>query len=185
MKYFSTFTGIGGFELGINKAYESNNEHASISKESEQEERQQGGKRSINLDGVQLHDRDRTTPLCVGYSEINKYAVEIYQKHFPEHTNYGDITKINEKELPDFDLLVGGFPCQAFSTARITESHKTGSASSLSDILEVRPDRRYFLSKRMTSGIVRSMFRSRKPLEVYGICQTLKVGGDPPCILGD
>lgn len=53
---------------------------------------------------------------CVGYSEIDKYAVEIYQKHF-NHKNYEDITKINAKKLPDFDLLIGGFPCQAFSIA--------------------------------------------------------------------
>lgn len=33
------------------------------------------------------------------------------------HTNYGDATTINPTELPDFDLLVGGFPCQAFSIA--------------------------------------------------------------------
>ena len=54
---------------------------------------------------------------CVGYSEIDKYAIQVYQHHFPEHINYGDITKINAEELPDFDLLVGGFPCQAFSIA--------------------------------------------------------------------
>jgi DNA (cytosine-5)-methyltransferase 1 len=54
---------------------------------------------------------------CVGYSEIDKYATQIYQSHFPTHKNYGDITKINASELPDFDLLVGGFPCQAFSIA--------------------------------------------------------------------
>lgn len=54
---------------------------------------------------------------CIGYSEIDKYAIQIYNKHFPTHHNYGDATKINEKELPDFDLLVGGFPCQAFSIA--------------------------------------------------------------------
>lgn len=54
---------------------------------------------------------------CVGYSEIDKHAIQIYQKHFPKHKNYGDITKIKEKELPDFDLLVGGFPCQSFSIA--------------------------------------------------------------------
>ena len=53
----------------------------------------------------------------IGYSEIDKYAAGIYQKHFPDHFNYGDITKINEEELPDFDLMIGGFPCQAFSIA--------------------------------------------------------------------
>lgn len=54
---------------------------------------------------------------CVGYSEIDQYAIKIYQKHFPHHKNYGDITKINPEELPSFELLVGGFPCQAFSIA--------------------------------------------------------------------
>lgn len=54
---------------------------------------------------------------CVGYSEIDKYAISVYEKHFKGVKNYGDITKINAKELPDFDCLVGGFPCQAFSIA--------------------------------------------------------------------
>lgn len=54
---------------------------------------------------------------CIGYSEIDPYAISIYKSHFPNHTNYGDITKIDPKELPPFDLLVGGFPCQAFSIA--------------------------------------------------------------------
>jgi DNA (cytosine-5)-methyltransferase 1 len=58
-----------------------------------------------------------SAPMCVGFSEIDKYATQIYQRHFPEHTNFGDITKIVAEELPDFDLLVGGFPCQAFSIA--------------------------------------------------------------------
>lgn len=54
---------------------------------------------------------------CVGYSEIERNAIKIYQKHFPNHKNYGDITRIDPKELPDFELLVGGFPCQSFSIA--------------------------------------------------------------------
>lgn len=80
MKYFSMFSGIGGFELGIQRA--TNNQWQ-----------------------------------CVGFSEINKYAIQIYQKHFPTHKNYGDATRIIPEDLPDFDFLCGGFPCQAFSIA--------------------------------------------------------------------
>jgi DNA (cytosine-5)-methyltransferase 1 len=53
---------------------------------------------------------------CVGYSEIDKYAIQIYEKHF-NHNNFGDITKIKAEDLPEFDLIVGGFPCQSFSIA--------------------------------------------------------------------
>lgn len=54
---------------------------------------------------------------CVGYSEIDKHAIRVYSHHWPRHRNYGDAFKINPSELPDFDLLVGGFPCQSFSIA--------------------------------------------------------------------
>lgn len=54
---------------------------------------------------------------CIGFSEIDKHAIKTYQKNFPNHKNYGDITKINTEDLPDFELLVGGFPCQSFSIA--------------------------------------------------------------------
>ena len=54
---------------------------------------------------------------CIGFSEIDKYAIQIYLKHFPTHKNYGDITKIDPATLPDFDLICGGFPCQSFSIA--------------------------------------------------------------------
>ena len=53
----------------------------------------------------------------IGHSEIDKYANQIYDKHFEGVKNYGDATKIDPRTLPDFDLLVGGFPCQAFSVA--------------------------------------------------------------------
>ena len=54
---------------------------------------------------------------CIGYAEIDKYADSIYRKRFPEHKALGDVTKLKTSDLPDFDLLVGGFPCQAFSIA--------------------------------------------------------------------
>lgn len=53
----------------------------------------------------------------IGYSEIDKYAKSIYQKHYPNHINYGDAIKIRTDELPNFDFLVAGFPCQDFSIA--------------------------------------------------------------------
>lgn len=116
MKYFSLFSGIGGFELGIKQAYESNIKHAHLSKESQQKKCPQGRVRSTDKREVLLHARDRSAPLCVGYSEIDKYAIQIYEKHF-DHKNFGDIRKISAGSLPDFDLLIGGFPCQSFSVA--------------------------------------------------------------------
>lgn len=54
---------------------------------------------------------------CVGYSEIDKYAIKLYSAWYNDKRNFGDVTKIEAEKLPDFDILVGGFPCQAFSIA--------------------------------------------------------------------
>lgn len=164
MRYLSTFSGIGGFELGIQLAYEKlciKNKEQGL----------QGVRDTKGLDS-QRNNLSEHGLTCIGYSEIDKYAATIYQKHFPyeqcencrmarerecsgspqrgqeevnlrgtrlpqnngdinninissptknncecRHKPYGDITKIVAEDLPDFDLLVGGFPCQAFSIA--------------------------------------------------------------------
>lgn len=127
MKYLSLFSGIGGFELGILNAYVETADRKA-NRGGKATEKTRGGKGYSQLKNsgpsrgrTGQHDHrnsSRQKPLtCVGYSEIDKHAIEIYQKRFPEHKNYGDITKIKPNKLPNFDLLVGGFPCQAFSIA--------------------------------------------------------------------
>ena len=133
MKYLSLFTGIGGFELGIQQAYEKTlgtinrikdgrgEEYETNDDEERDRLESEEGKNISSKEGLDREYGDGRTdegePTCIGYSEIDKYAIQIYQKYFPNHKNYGDITKINTKEIPDFELLVGGFPCQSFSIA--------------------------------------------------------------------
>ena len=53
----------------------------------------------------------------VGHSDIDKYANSVYQYNFKAE-ELGDVTTIQPRDLPDnIDILTGGFPCQAFSTA--------------------------------------------------------------------
>ena len=51
---------------------------------------------------------------CVFSSEFDEDACKTYEANFGEHPS-GDITKIDAKDIPDFEILLGGFPCQAFS----------------------------------------------------------------------
>ena len=73
----------------------------------------------------------------VGYSEIDNDAIELYEYNFPNVHNFGDFTRINEAELPDFDLFTGGFPCQPFSTvgSRMGELDTRGTL--FSDIIRI------------------------------------------------
>jgi len=77
LKFFSTFTGIGGLDWGLEK-----------------------------IDAE-----------CIGFAEIKESSIKAYSSHYPNRKNFGDITKIDPKELPDFDVFTGGFPCQSFSIA--------------------------------------------------------------------
>lgn len=53
---------------------------------------------------------------CIGFSEIDKNSERTYREFFGhEEKNYGDLMKINPNDLPDFHIMIAGFPCQAFS----------------------------------------------------------------------
>jgi len=138
MKYFSLFSGIGGFELGIQTAFAGRHSPCTQGDEYPLQSESNicgwdGSAKTVqptpfieSLEKCQssmVRPRNkpngnyRQTPICVGFSEVDKYASQIYKTHFPNHKEYGDVSKIAWADVEDFELLCGGFPCQAFSIA--------------------------------------------------------------------
>jgi DNA (cytosine-5)-methyltransferase 1 len=123
MRYFEMFAGIGGFRLGIDRACSErenselrvqDNEHSRCNKSSQPNQSKIG--------------RDNT---CIGYSEINKYAIQIYENHFKGTKNYGDATRIIPEEIPDFGLLAFGWPCTDNSIAGKRKGQTVNTRSGL------------------------------------------------------
>lgn len=54
---------------------------------------------------------------CVFTSEIKPYAIDVFKQNHPNESIAGDITQIEANRIPDFDFILAGFPCQAFSAA--------------------------------------------------------------------
>lgn len=100
-----------------------------------------GGRLGLELNGFQ----------CIGYSEIDKAAVKTYEKlHSAENeTNFGDITQIDPILLPDFDLLIAGFPCQTFSIIGKREGLSNKKEGQLiyyiADILKIKQPQYFIL----------------------------------------
>lgn len=73
---------------------------------------------------------------CVFSSEWDKDCIETYKSNFGEEP-YGDITKLDEKEIPKHDLLTAGFPCQAFSAAGKLKGFDDTRGTLIFDVLRI------------------------------------------------
>lgn len=73
---------------------------------------------------------------CVFTSEFDKFAQLTYAANFGE-TPQGDITLISEKDIPNHDLLLAGFPCQAFSQAGLKKGFKETRGTLFFDIARI------------------------------------------------
>jgi len=80
--------------------------------------------------------------VCVGACEIDRYARSIYARHFPRIRLWEDATKINPKELPDFECLCAGFPCQAFSIAGARRGFEDTRGSLFFEIARIAKEKR-------------------------------------------
>lgn len=87
-------------------------------------------------------------------SEIDKYAIQITQKNFPDTIQLGDVRNITKEMVGDIDLLIGGSPCQDLSIAKKNREGLSGSRSGLfyeyvRILKEIKP--KYFVLENVNS----------------------------------
>ena len=126
MRFIDLFAGIGGFRHGLQKV-------ATESKGSSDSE-----------SGASQHGQCAFH--CAWSNEWDKYASQIYKKHYGE-CDTRDIRTVNTKDIPDHDLLCAGFPCQSFSIAGKRLGFEDTRGTMFFEIARIIRDKRprYFL----------------------------------------
>lgn len=112
---------------------------------------------------------------CVFTSEIKPHAIKVYNDNFPNSTIYGDITKISSCDIPDFDILLAGFPCQPFSSAGKQLGFDDTRGTLFFEIARILKDKKpnYFLLENVENLLIHNLSQEdKKNGEIMG--DTLK-----------
>jgi DNA (cytosine-5)-methyltransferase 1 len=122
----------------------------------------------------------------VGWSEIDKYAIQAHNALYPQWAdrNYGDISKIDWDEVPDFDLFTYSSPCQDFSSAGLQRGGTEGSGTRSSLLWECRraiiaKKPKYLLLENVAALVSQKFLplfnKWQTALESYGYCNFAQV----------
>jgi DNA-cytosine methyltransferase len=146
------FAGIGGFRLGLERA--NLNTVSLRESQSNQTEEYETGNRynALERNGVSTESRKHSEHLVGGSkrqfsivwaNEWDKYACQIYRKNFgTKELVEGDIREVKTNDIPELDLLVGGFPCQSFSLAGKRKGISEARGTLFSQIVRVASAKR-------------------------------------------
>lgn len=96
------------------------------------------GSQLMALKRLEKNYPDKIKIISVGIAEIDKYAIQAYKAVHGDVTNYGDISKINWDEVPDFDLFTYSFPCTDISIAGVQKGFEENSGTRSSLLWECR-----------------------------------------------
>jgi DNA (cytosine-5)-methyltransferase 1 len=101
-------------------------------------------------DFIYLNHKYASLPFEINYAlDFDKYAVETYNANFTHPAICEDIKNVDVQQLEDFDLLVGGFPCQSFSTVnpnKDTNDDRANLYKELVKILQIKQPK-YFIAE--------------------------------------
>jgi len=107
MKFIDLFAGVGGFRYGLETLNKRRFRKTTYPRD---------GLSDIGSGNKRRRGNKQQTFSCVYSNEWDKYANNVYRKHYGE-CDQTDIRKVNAADIPDHDLLCGGVPCQAWSIA--------------------------------------------------------------------